>query len=423
MMILINGIKLEKDKIKNINKKIKMQKYKTFIIFIILTAIWSSLFSIMKYFFWGDLGNSIAPDLQMLSGYLSIWWILAYLLGWAIAYTFLKKYLLFSFSFLTLIFVIIAYLFPITSTFWLAFIISGIWFFYGLWVVLRSILTSIEIQRTWLWDTKVNWIISIVFIVFLIIGTILGSKIFETMWHNWFLVIIFLLIISSIVSLFLDYDKISLKSLFKNWFKNYKLDKTNKFKIALKNFFPELKYIFKNFSLIIISSSFIWAISTVVSQKAVEYSVLEFQKLPSEAAFLLLYSSIWAILWNIVSGFLGKYRWKSFFWLNILLWILIIIFPIFNSTFLEVWVIAFLVWLVFWASTNLIDAFYLSKIWEEDKKEYGSSTYWLIFSIILFWIMFVSSYIDKQYWFNVLMYVLGSLILIINILNFKKILK
>jgi len=72
MMILINGIKLEKDKIKNINKKIKMQKYKTFIIFIILTAIWSSLFSIMKYFFWGDLGNSIAPDLQMLSGYLSI---------------------------------------------------------------------------------------------------------------------------------------------------------------------------------------------------------------------------------------------------------------------------------------------------------------------------------------------------------------
>jgi hypothetical protein len=60
----------------------------------------------------------------------------------------------------------------------------------------------------------------------------------------------------------------------------------------LKNFFPELKYIFKNFSLIIISSSFIWVISTVISQKAVEYSVLEFNKLPSEAAFLLLYSSV-----------------------------------------------------------------------------------------------------------------------------------
>jgi hypothetical protein len=37
---------------KIIFKKTIMQKYKTFIIFIILTAIWSSLFSIMKYFFW-----------------------------------------------------------------------------------------------------------------------------------------------------------------------------------------------------------------------------------------------------------------------------------------------------------------------------------------------------------------------------------
>ena len=399
-----------------------MKKYKTFIIFIILTAIWSSLFSIMKYFLWWDLSSTIAPDLQVLSWYLSLWGILAYLLGWAISYTFLKKYLLFSFSIFTLFFVIIAYLFPITSTFGLAFIISSIWFFYGLWVVLRTILVSVEIQKTWMEDAKVNWIISIIFIVFLIIWTILWSLIFEKMWHNWFLVIIFLLFLSSIVSLFLDYDKISLKSLMTNWFKNYRLDRTRKFSSALKNFFPELKYIFKNFSLVIISSSFIWAISTVVSQKAVEYSVETFQKLPSEAAFLLLYSSVWAILWNIISSFLTKIRWKSFFWLNLVLGLLIIIFPFFNSTFLEVWVIAFLVWLVFWSSTNLIDSFYLSKLWEQDKKEYGSSTYWLIFSIILFTIMFISSYIDKQYWFDILMYILWSLVLIINILNFKKIL-
>jgi len=399
-----------------------MQKYKTFIIFIILTAIWSSLFSIIKYFFWWDLWNSVAPDLQVLSGYLSLWWVIAYLLGWAIAYTFLKKYLLFSFSFLTLVFVTIAYIFPIESNIWMIFIISWIWFFYGLWVVLRSILTSIEIQKTGLEDTKVNWIIGIVFIVFLIIWTILGSKIFELMWHNWFLVIILLLVVSSIVSLYLDYDKISLKSLLSNWFTNYKLDRKHKFTSALKNFFPEIKYILKNFYLIIFSSAIIWSISTVVSQKAVEYSVDTFQKLPSEASFLLLYSSIWAILWNIVSSFLSKYRWKSFFILNILLWILIIIFPIFNETFFQVSIIAFLVWLIFGAWVNLIDSYFLKKIWEEDKKEYGSSTYWLIFSIILFWTMFLASFIDKKYWFDVLMWILGSLVLIINILNIKKIL-
>lgn len=402
--------------------KIIMQKYKTFIIFIILTAIWSSLFSTIKYFFWGDLQWWIAPDLQVLSGYLSLGGILAYILWWAIAYSFLKKYLLFIFSFLTLIFVLIAYLIPIQSNIWLAIIISSIWFFYWLWVVLRSILTSIEIQKTWMDDTKVNWIVSIVFIVFLIIWTIAWSKIFEIMWHNGFLVIIGFLVLSSIVSLFLDYDKTTLKKLLKNGFKNYRLDRQHKFTTALKEFFPELKYIFKNFSIIIVSSSAIWAVSTVVSQKAVEYSVDTFSKLPSEAAFLLLYSSVWAILWNIISAFLWKYRWQSFFILNLLLWILIFIFPFFNQSFMQVWVIAFLVWLVFWASTNLIDAYYLNKIWEEDKKEYGSSTYWLVFSIILFGLMFIASSIDKIYGFDTLMYILWWIILIVNFLNFKKIL-
>ena len=396
-----------------------MKKYKTFIIFIILTAIWSSLFSTIKYFFWWDLWNSIAPDLQVLSGYLSLWWVFSYLLGWVLAYSFLKKYLLFSFSFLTLIFVVFAYLFPINSNLWLSIIVSSIWFFYGLWVVLRSVLTSIEIEKTGMKDTKVNWIISIVFIVFLIIWTVAWSFIFEKMWHNWFLIIIALLLLSSIVSLFLDYDKISLKKLFSKWFKNYKLEKTHKIRQSFKKFFPEIKYIFKNYFLIIISSSFIWAISTVVSQKAVEYSVSEFHKLPSEAAFLLLYSSVWAILGNIFSNFLTKNRWRNFFILNIFLGLLIVLFTIFKTTFFEVWVIAFLVGLVFWTSTNLIDSFYLTKIWEQDKKEYGSSTYWLIFSIILFIVMFISSYIDKNFWFNILMYVLWIIILGINFLSLK----
>jgi hypothetical protein len=347
-------------------------------------------------------------------------WILAYLLGWALAYSFLKKYLLFSFSFFTLIFVSIAYFFPVSNNFSLAFIVSAIWFFYGLWVVLRTILVSIEIQKTALTDTIVNGIISIVFIVFLIIWTIAWSKIFEIFGHNGFLIIIALLILSSIVSLFLDYDQISLKSLFKNWLKNYKLEKTHKLKEAFKKFFPELKYILKHFSFIIIFSSIIWSVSTVVSQKAVEYSVSEFHKLPSQSAYLLLYSSVWAILWNIISSFLTKSRWNSFFFLNIILWILIIIFPFFNSTFFQVWVVAFFVWLIFWTSTNLIDSFYLSKLWEQDKKEYGSSTYGLIFSIILFWIMFISSYIDKKYWFDILMYILGGLVLVGNVLFFKR---
>ncbi len=397
-----------------------MNKYKTFIIFIILTAIWSSLFSIIKYFIWWYLQDSIAPDLQVLSWYLSLWWIFAYLLGWAITYTFLKKYLLFSLSFLTLLFVLLAYLVPIETNFWLAIIISSCWFFYWLWVVLRNILIAIEIKKTWMADTKVNAIISVIFIIFLIIWTITWSKIFEMFWHEWFIVIIVLLVISSIVSLYLDYDKISIKELFINWFNNYKLDRQKKFKEAIKNFLPELVYIYKNFTFIIIFASLIWAIWTVVSQKAVEYSVEEFSKLPSEAAFLLLYSSLWAILWNVASSFMWKKRWKYFFFLNIFLWILIILFPHFNWTFTTVWVMAFLIWVVFWWSTNLIESFFLMKIWEENKKEYWASTYWLVLSITIVLIMFLASFIDKKFGFNTLMYTLWTIILLVNILNFKK---
>lgn len=406
-----------------IQKKLSsIWNYKTFIIFIILTAIWSSLFSTIKYFFWWNLQSWVAPDLQVLSWYLSLGWILAYIVWWALSYTFLKKYLLFSFSFLTLLFVLLTYFVPIQTDLGLAIVMSSIWFFYGLWVIFRSILVSVEIQKTWLWDTKVNGIVSIVFIIFLIIWTIAWSKIYEMWWHNGSLFIIWLLILSTIISLFLDYDKITLKSLLKNGFKSYEYDRKQKFTKAIKSFIPELKYIFKNFWIIIISSSVIRSVSTVVSQKSVEYSVSEFSKLPSEAAFLLLYSSVWVIIWNVVSAFLWKYRWVSFFILNILLWILILIFPFFNETYMQVWIIASFVWFVFWASTNLIDAYYLNEIWEQNKKEYGSSTYGLVLSIILFLTMFIASSIDKAYGFDVLMYFLWTVILIVNILNFKKIL-
>jgi hypothetical protein len=96
------------------------------------------------------------------------------------------------------------------------------------------------------------------------------------------------------------------------------------------------------------------------------------------------------------------------------------IFPFFNNTFFEVGMIAFFVWLTFWASTNLVDAYYLTQIWKINKKEYGSSTYWMVFSAILFLMMFISSLIDKQFGFDVLMYTMWLSVLIINIFTYKK---
>jgi len=101
-----------------------------------------------------------------------------------------------------------------------------------------------------------------------------------------------MLVFSSIISLFLDYDKVSFKSLISNGFKNYTYERKMKFTNSMKSYLPELKYIFNHYGLLIISASFLWAISTIVSQKAVEYSIVNFGKTESEATFVLLYSAL-----------------------------------------------------------------------------------------------------------------------------------
>ena len=88
-----------------------------------------------------------------------------------------------------------------------------------------------------------------------------------------------MLVITSILSLFLDYDKITFKSLLSNGFKSYYFDRKHKFISSMKEYIPDIKYITKKYYIIMLSSSFLWAISTIVSQSAVEYSEANFDKL------------------------------------------------------------------------------------------------------------------------------------------------
>ena len=141
-------------------------RYKTLIIFLIILICWSFLFSGIKFFVWQDLQTSISPDLETLAWYLSLGSAFAYLIWWAISLVFLKRYLLFFFANLIAILLILTYFFPISSNIYLAFIISFIGFLYWLWVVLRTIILSIEIQKTWISDAKLNAIANVLFIIF-----------------------------------------------------------------------------------------------------------------------------------------------------------------------------------------------------------------------------------------------------------------
>jgi len=390
-----------------------MKRYQTFIIFLTLVATWAAFFSSLKFFLWWDLGSTLAPDLQEIAGYLSLWWIFAYLIWWAFAVTFLKKYFLFVISTFSLLLIGAIYYLGFSNGISFAIIISLVWFLYWLWNVVKNVLVSVEIIKTGLSETVVNALAGIIFVVFIIVWSLLGSILFEKMWHDGYLVILAMLFFTAVASLTLNYDERSFRSLIKNGWKSYFYDRRRSLKKALSLYIPDLKYIIKNYHLIIIVSSFLWAISTIVSQASIEFSVVKFDVEASDATYVLLYSAVWAILWNFISMKMNQARWKFFIIFNSLFALLIFLFPYLSVTFSALSLLAVLLGMFFWVSSNLIDSYLLKRIWEEDKKEYGSSTYGLVLSIVIFCMMFFSSAILKTFWYSVLMIILGLIILIL----------
>lgn len=397
-----------------------MQRYKTLIIFLVLTAVWSALFTTVKFFLWGDLRETLAPDLQTLAWYLSLWWVISYFIGWAIAYTFLKKYVLFFVSLFTLILVIVAYIVWFDNNFILWFVMISIWIFYWLWSVVKNILIAVEIKKTWLPDTTVNALVGIVFVIFIILWSILWGVLVENMWKQWFLVIIAMLVFTSVISLTLNYDKLTLKELLKNWIKSYYHDRERKFLDSMKDYIPDVVYISKKYYLVILTSSFLWAISTIVSQKAVEFSIDNFDMKQAEATMVMLYSAVWVIIWNIGSAKMDKNRWKYFRIFNTLFALLVFTFPFLWVSFLMVSIIAFVIWIFFWIASNLVDAFFFKKIWDENKKEYWASTYGLILSFVIFVMMFISTYVNDLFSFEILMIFLWLIVLWLSFLKFNE---
>lgn len=391
-----------------------MQKYKTLFIFLALTAIWAAFFSSVKFFLWGDLQTTLKPDLQSIAGYLSFGGIFAYIVWGACASTFLKKYYLFVISFLSLFFVIIAYIFGFSSHIGLAGIVIILGFLYGLWSVVKNVLIAIEIEKTGMQDTTLNAIVGIIFVVFVIAGTLLWSMLFENLWKNGYFVIMAMLASTWVLSLQMNYDKKSFKELISWGLKKYYHERKKSLSTALRNYIPDLKYIIKHYSPIMFASAFLWSISTVVSQSSMEYSIAAFSIEASSAAYIFLYSAVWAIAWNIVSMRMWKRRWLYWLVFSNIFAFLIFLFPFLAISFWYMSILACMLGIFFGISSNLVDAFFVKIIGEEDKKEYGSSTYGFILSIVLFSTMFLSSAIQWLLWYMYLMMILALIMLLVS---------
>lgn len=392
-----------------------MSRYKSFALFLILVIVWALFFATIKYFLWGDLATTIQPDLQQIAGYLSLGWVGAFLVGGAFAQTFLKKYYIFFVSLFSLLFVGYGYIFSFTSETLFAFVIVFIGFLYGLWNVMKSVIVSIEIKKTWLPETAVTAIVGMVFVICIIIGSLLGSIIYEKIGHEGYLFLLWLLIVSSGTALFTWYDHVTFASLVKDGWGSYFFARKEALSEAMRAYIPDMKYIIAHYAQIIVVSSILWSISTIISQATVEYSTGAFNLKNSEATTILLYSALWAIGGSFLSIRMNRARWKYFLIFSLFFALVTFLIPIIGTSFTNMSILAVLLGTCFGTSVNLSDSYLLKQFWEENKKEYGASTMGLIFSSILFVSMFLSSIALKSFGYHVVMYIFSGIIVVVSV--------
>ncbi|MDD5770029.1 MAG: MFS transporter [Candidatus Gracilibacteria bacterium] len=360
---------------------------------------------------WGIFKTDVIT-LQYISGYLSLGTIGAFVIG-GLLYEILKekRYHLGIIIFTIIIFGSIYFTKNILKDYlFIAIITILIGFFYGLWGVLRNILISTQIHETNLGDTKINGLANIFFITSIIIGSIVGGILAEKLSFNGIFIICILLGIG----------------LFSGVLMNYKnLENKNTKETALKykqNFLADFKFILKKYSLNMVFIALIITIATILSQKAIEYSVENLGKSGSQSAIILLYSAVGSIIGNIVSMKINENKWLYFLIFSILFAITIYLFPTFINNFAHTSILAFIAGIFFGITYNLLEADFFKCIAIDDKKSYGSASLGIITSLIISILMFLVDVIQRLTSFAGVYYFMGSIILLIGIVifSFKK---
>jgi hypothetical protein len=168
-----------------------------------------------------------------------------------------------------------------------------------------------------------------------------------------------------------------------------------------------------------IFTSFIIAIATILSQKAIEYNVEVLWKSWSESAIILIYSAVGSIVWNIISMKIKTARWKKFFIFSLLFALTCFLFPSFISNFRSLFILTLIAGMFFWIIYNLLESYFFKKIADDEKKSYGSATLWVIMSSIIAFLMFLVDVIEKMTSFAWVYYFMWTIILFVWIIIFR----
>jgi MFS family permease len=346
-----------------------------------LIALWSLFYAGLKYFFWWAYADtSWHPTLEGISGFVLTGSMIAYVIGWPLYARYSERVMLMVAIVLGMIFFVSSATLPRISPYFFDFSMVGIGLSYSLYVIGKNTLIGREISTSSLGSSSIGAFTTVTFIVFLIAGTILWAKMGETsgLFGVWVWVFLFLLVIAGIDLLFADTSR-----------------STREFQFSVDLY----RRLFVRYGIFMIGLGCFWQISVEASQVAINYSKDFFDKSNSAASLLLLFSSVGAILGNILSVKLSNSRSRSFIVMTACF--IVIIFG-FSSLlglaksldiYLIVQILAFLVGFFFGWAVNLAESHFYGLLGRDPDQDYTSALYGFTLSLVGAVTMFASEHI------------------------------
>lgn len=343
-----------------------------------LIALWSLFYAGVKYFFWGVYdGTSFTPTLESISGYVLIGSMIAYLIGGMLYARYSERLMLFIALWVGITAFFSAVWLPNISSYFFNISMIGIGLAYSLYVIGKNTLIGREITTSSFGSSTIGAFTTIIFIVFLIIGTIVGAKIGETdsLFITW--IAYFICILGS--------------AFFALQFADTRREKREfHFSLAL------YKKLFVRYGIFMIGLACFWQISVEASQVAINYSKDFFDKSNSASSLLLIFSSIGAILGNILSVKISEKRLKSFMWITsgfviiVFLFSTILGFAKMLDIYYIVQILAFLVGFFFGGAVNLAESYFFSLLGKDPDEAHISALYGFTLSFVGTITMFIS---------------------------------
>ncbi|MFA6256511.1 MAG: MFS transporter [Candidatus Absconditabacterales bacterium] len=374
-------------------------KHKNLVIFITITFLRSVFIATLKFFLRSYL-KDVHISLEEIAGYLSLGGMIAYIVGGSLAYMFRKKNIIIFSGLIAILCLAIGNMLGYYPFRVFVLLVSSIGFAYSLRLIVKSIILSIEIQKSYRGEAKINGIINIAILTGILLGSYLGFTIFAKRGPTGFQAIIGLLVVASLLTVLMNYDRHF---------------ETKPFRQTLKQTIPNIIGIIKKYVRLLLPIGALRAISTAIGQKMLEMGVDIFQRTPKSSIVIIVISFIGAIAGQIISMLFTRKRKLIAMIFTIIFGLATIYFPHIINKFdyyITLNIFGFCTGIFFGIAVNLLEGRYFFHIGDDHRKEYGSAAYGIATSIIIFFIMITSDLLSRTVGIKICFFFFGIVLLL-----------